>query len=480
MRVMNWNIEALSNAKLSVPGMPAAIARTVAAANVDILIVLEVKMTRVANAMTTLSNALNVADGGGNNWRGYFLSRRTGGEYYCVFVRNLDLVRPVFPQAGVGPSGATGDPLRNLKQNVFEAWPSANWAATAYPFGGPAAPPLPPIPLCDLYATRPRARAAQRANFGGQTVGNGGYSLGRGFRMPALALFWAHTAAGNDYLLPFVMCHYAAMRGRRARNILAQSQVYQLMYLHIAQLFNSNATGAGTSGYLDVLNAAGGNTAVRVQEVCFTGDFNLDFLENNAGGATHLARTNRGAYDGLTATQQQGGSTGPGAPTALPGAAGPVPALPYGPPWPAAPSASIIYQQRLRAAVTTQGTIQQTFPLPAPLPVIPPAPYGSAAFDNFFYGGTQMSGALPLVGLDAGQAIDVPASIVQGAPAAANQINLATVAANYAVRARPKNANNAPSLRAAGPPPALTADDRLIGSRLVSDHLPVLLDFALP
>jgi hypothetical protein len=28
--------------------------------------------------------------------------------------------------------------------------------------------------------------------------------------------------------------------------------------------------------------------------------------------------------------------------------------------------------------------------------------------------------------------------------------------------------------------PALTANDRLIGSRLVSDHLPVVLQFALP
>jgi hypothetical protein len=468
---MNWNIEQLSNRKLGVAGMPTAIARTVAAAQVDILLVLEVKKKQVGNAMTALSLALNAADGGGNNWLGYFLSRSTGGEYYCAFIRDLDQVRPVFPQPGVGPVGHEGDPLVNLKRNTFQIWPSADWATTAYPV--PGGNPL--IPLCDLFASRPRARQAKRSNFGGQTVGNGGYSLGRGYRMPALALFWVHTPAPHDYLLPFVLCHYAAVRGRRQRNILGQSQVFQLMFLHIAQLFNSDAFGAGTSGYLDVMTGVpAAHTAVQVQELCFTGDFNLDFLQNNAAG-NHLQKTNRSAYDGLTPTPEQGGSL---VPAALPGAAGPVPAVPYGPPWQVPPSTSTINQQRLKAGVTTQGTIQQRFPLPAPLPVIPPAPYGASAFDNFIYGGTQMSGAVPQVGNDSGESLDVPAAIVAGA-AGAGQIDLRTVAQQYALWGT-KNAGAAPNLQGGALAGPLSQDDRLVGSRLLSDHLPVVLDFNLP
>ena len=475
MRVMNWNIEQLSNAKLNIPGMATAIARTVVAANVDILIVLEVKMTMVHNAMQTLSAALNFEEGAGANpWTGYFLSRQTGGEFYCIFIRDLDLVRPVAPQAGIGPTGQSNDPLRDLKRNVFRIWPSANFGVTAYPVGVGK----PWIPLCDFWARRPNQRGGGLLNFGGQQLGGAGYALGRGFRMPALALFWVHTLAGNDYLLPFVVCHYGAVRGRRQRNILAQSQVFQLMYLHIARLFTSDAFGAGVGGYLDVLNAAGGHRAVRVQELCFTGDFNLDFLQN-ANGGTYQQLMNRNAYDGLTPTVQNGGSA---APAALPGAPGPPPVLPWGPPWPQAPSTDAINQQRLKAAVTTQGTMQRQWPLAIPPPgAPPPAPYADAAFDNFFYGGTQLSGAAVLAAPDAGQARNVPASITQAAPPGAGLINVAPVAAHYTL-AGTKNAVNAPSLQTAGLPmfAPLIPDDRLIGSRLVSDHLPVVLQFALP
>lgn len=40
---MNWTIEALSNRKLGGPGMAIAIARTFAAASVDILLLLDVR-----------------------------------------------------------------------------------------------------------------------------------------------------------------------------------------------------------------------------------------------------------------------------------------------------------------------------------------------------------------------------------------------------------------------------------------------------
>ncbi|WP_345575128.1 hypothetical protein [Nonomuraea rosea] len=469
---MNWNIEQLSAKKLNIAGLATAIARTIAVANVDIVLLLEVRLTNVNTAMTTLSKALNAAEPGaaGNNWRGYFLSWPTGRECYAALIRNLDLIRPVVVSSG--PIGTVAVPLRDLRRNVFKLWPSANWAATAYP----VAAARPALPLCDVFFTR--TRGVKRARFGGQTIANGGYALGYGFRLPALAMFWIHTAAG-DYLVPFVVCHYAAIRGAKQRNVLGQGQVAQLNQLHIAQLFNDNPAGAGAGGYLDVLDAVPAHQPIPVREVCFTGDFNLDFLNNLPNGG-NVAQTNSRALDALTPTPQGGGSA---TPPALPGVFGVPPALPYAGVLPPPPAAAQMPAQILRAAITTQGTIQRAYPLPNPAPASPPpAPYASAAFDNFFYGGTRLTSAAVAYGTgaaDAGEVVNVPANIVQGAPGAAGQIGLATVVAHYAALMK-KNAALAPNLQAAPGRAALIADDRLIGARLLSDHFPVVLTFTCP
>ncbi|MFD1538811.1 hypothetical protein [Nonomuraea guangzhouensis] len=469
---MNWNIEHLSDKKLTIAGMATAIARTIAAADVDIVLLLEVRQANVNTAMATLSNALNAAEPGaaGNNWRGYFLSQPTGSEYYAALIRDLDAIRPVV--VSTGPPGTVNQPLEDLRHNVFTLWPSANWAATAYP----VAAARPALPICDVFVTP--GRAAKRARFAGQTIANGGFALGNGFRLPALAMFWIHTA-GGDYLVPFVVCHYAAVRGAAMRNVLGQAQFAQLKGLHIAQLFNDNPAGAGTSGYLDVLDATNAHQAKQVEEVCFTGDFNINFLRNLPAG-NKLTRTNNAALGKLTPTPQRGGSATPPAPAGAPGA---VPALPYGAALPPPPTASQMPDQILRAAVTTQGTIQRAYPLPNPLPAgPPPAPYASAAFDNFFYGGTRLTSAAVAYGVgaaDAGQVVNVPANVVQGVAAAAGQIGLATVAAHYTGKAK-KNAALAPNLQLAPGGPALSAADRLIGARLLSDHLPVVLTFTCP
>jgi hypothetical protein len=480
IRVMNWNIESLSINKINIAGMTTAIARTVAAANVDILIVLEVKVTRVAAAMTAVSNALNAADGGGNNWRGYFLSYKTGGEFYCVFIRNLNLIRPMYVSAG--PPGTSPQPLTNMKANVFSIWPTPNWATNAYG-GGVFVQPYPRVPICDAWATPRNARAAKQVNFGGQPIGAGGYSLGRGYRLPGLALFWIHNAAG-DTVLPVLMCHYAAVRSRRQRNNLAQSQVNQMMNLQMPQYFNDQIPFNEASQWLQYRDAAGNIAFWNVNEICITGDFNLNFLENSGGvGATNIQLTNHFAYMGITPTIQQGGSAAPaaaaGVPVAMPGA-------PYAPPYGNAPVVNQIREQELRSAVTTQGTIMNQYPLqiPPPAPPPPPAPYVSSAFDNFFYGGARLNTAAPNFGtggVDSGEVMNVPNNIVmQGGVGAAGQVDLSAVAAHYAAT-NTKNAQNAPNLQvAAGGAAALDQNDRLVGARLISDHLPVILDFAVP
>ncbi|WP_152645043.1 endonuclease/exonuclease/phosphatase family protein [Kitasatospora griseola] len=465
---MNWNIEQLSINKLAVPGMLTAIAEIIVTARADIVLLLEVRLTQVESAMRQLSGALNGRDPGPThmNWTGYFLSRQTGGEYYAALVRNLDYIRPVV--VSTGPDGSRLHPLCDLRENTFAVWPTANWAATAYP----VAAARPSIPLCDVFATPRFDRPAKRRRtaFAGKPLAEGGFATGRGYRLPALAMFWVRTAVPGGHLLPFVICHYAAVRGHGQRNTLAQAQVAQLPHLHIAQLFNSNPAGPGTSGYLDVLDDARNHRAVRVQELCFTGDFNIDFLHNSAAG-DHLARVNRAAIAALTPTAERGGSA---APPAAPGVAGPVPPVPYAPPQPPAREIGTIGNQVLRAAVTEQGTIQREYPLPVPPP---PPPYASAAFDNFFYGGTCLVSAAQHPH-DAGEVINVPVRITQAHPAPPGQINLAATAGYYVIQLHKKNADNAPGLRLGAPP--LTDNERLIGARLISDHLPVVLEFNCP
>jgi hypothetical protein len=426
-----------------------------------------------------MSDALNAADGAGgnNNWRGYFLSYVTGGEFYCVFIRNLNLIRPMYIRDGDGPRGTSHDPLVDMRANVFSIWPSANWATDAYGLGV-FAQPYPRIPICDAWATPRRPRQAKKVNFGGQPIGAGGYSLGRGFRLPGLALFCIHTGAATN-AVPFLMCHYAAVRGRRQRNVLAQSQVNQLAFLQMPQYFNDHHL-VQQSYWLRYRDAGNNVLPWNVNQLCFTGDFNLNFLENlGGGGATNIQKMNHNAYLSITPTVEQGGSAPP--PNADAGNAG-VPPNPYPPPV-GAPSVDEIQQQSLRAAVTTRGTIMHRhYPLPLPPPGPPPPveTYVTSAFDNFFYGGALLNTAVRNVaaGNDSGEVRNVPNSIVQqGGAANVGQIDLSAVAAHYAAT-NTKNAQNAPQLQAAVG--GLDPSDRLIGARLLSDHLPVVLEFAVP
>jgi len=467
---MNWNIEKLSWNKIQINGMATAIARTVHSQNIDILVLLEVCTGNVVQTMNNLSNALNTL-AGVNNYKAAFISQVTGGERYGFIIKNLDLIRPLrlTPQAG-RPNGSSANPLNNLKKNSWSVWPSNIWTNTAYPVPGTR----PNMPLTDLYASNLTGR--KRNRFGGQAQSTGrGYSLGRGFRLPCLAMFMVHTATGN-YLVPVVCCHYAAVRG--GRNALAQGQVNQMKNIHIAQMFDDNPGVVGNhSHYINV-----DNNAERIQEIIITGDFNMDFLRNNNNG-NNIQRSNRRNYNSLTPTIEQGGSNLPIATPALPVL--PAPGLPFAPPFINGPFRYNINNQALKAAVTTQGTHLIRYRYFNSNIATTTADLKVAAFDNFFYGGTQASGATINFGTgnaDAGEVIDVPANIVQnGAAMAAQNINLSGVWAHYNVAQRKKNANIATDLGGIdGFALPLDVKDRLIGARLVSDHLPVVLEFNCP
>ncbi|MCY1017194.1 hypothetical protein [Pyxidicoccus sp. MSG2] len=489
IRVMNWNIQDLSWNKIQINGMATAIARTVVAQQVDILVVVEVCKTNVALLMNHLSAALNAAAGGGTAYQSWFLSHETGTEHYGFIVKDLGLVRPLRYQPNVNtPDGTAASPLRNLEQVRWTSWPDNNtWGQVPAPLPNP-----PRIPLVDIHSRRPRERQASAKQFRGQTLQHGGYSEGLGYRMPCLALFKVRTANGA-YILPIVCCHYAAVRSSTQNNFLAQSQVKQLPQLHIARLYskeqhlyvNPAQNPPPLSGHLDIDGGANPSPGTLVQNILFTGDFNLDFQSNSgAVNAAHIPRANRLAYDAITPTQEAGGSATPAAQpgNAPQGNAPNVPFTAFSDP----PVTSDILPQRLRAAVTTEGTIFREYDPanpPANVPVNTQVIRG-ATYDNFFYGGAQVRNTVGNFGVgnvDTGHVIDLAANIIQpGAVPAAGQIDVSGPAAHFAALGR-RNATHAPNLQAnvnANQP--LNNIDRWIGAGLVSDHVPVVLEFVCP
>jgi hypothetical protein len=480
---MNWNIQQLSWNKVRVPGMANAIARIIVGSNIDIVVIVEVttvNLNRIMDALTNAINALQPAP------RSYWLtSMTTGGEHYGFIVRGINIIRPL--EFADNPNAPGRIPTEGTANAPFTDLHALNWTTWPVAFPAPAPQPAPARPRMGLINTfvtpeNPRAGKIRKTDFGGQPTSLGGFSEGRGFRMPCLAIFVVRGPAGLTYL-PIVVCHFAAVRA--GRNFLAQQQVGQFAQLHIAQLFSSwdlnNMTRNG--GYLDIDGAA-----VAVTNLILAGDFNINFRRNNPNGG-NLSRTNYTALSNLTPTLGMGGSAGP---AATPGAAPAVPAVPFNA-FPLAPEAAEIVAQELRAACTTEGTILRKLPrlVPPPPPPAapntlppPPANIRGGALDNFFYGGNEVNTAIVNFGaggVDSGEIIDIPAHLEQpGAGGAPPNLAVNALQAHYAARHRKLSAH-APNLSGVnGVAPALTVNDRWIGARLVSDHLPIVIQIACP
>jgi hypothetical protein len=486
IRIMNWNIEKLSWNKVQLNDVANAIASVVVGSDIDILVIVEVQITHLNAIMTTLTNAIDLLQPMNPSY--WITSRQTNGEHYGFIIRNIDRIRPLtFAANALAPpdiptDGTSNAPFTNLHALNWTTWPTA--------FPNPVPPVLPVKPrmgLTNIFMApiHPRPTKIRRTMFAGQAVHQGGYSEGRGYRIPCLAIFVVQGPVGITYL-PIVVCHYAAVRG--GRNFLAQQQIAQLHQLHIAQLFSTtDAFNVRHGGYLAIDGAA-----VPVTNLLFTGDYNLDFRRNDPNGS-RVQKTNRAALSALTPTAQMGGSAHP---VATPGAALPVPVVPFNL-FPPAPEATEINHQDLRASCTTQGTILKKLPrllpppaLPNPPATLPPLPLTiiDGAIDNFFYGGTEANTAIVNFGpnqVDSGEIIDVPAHIEQAhAGGALPNFSISGLRAHYAAQGNPlvgtKYGALAPNLSGVAGGPVLTQYDRWIGARMVSDHLPVVLEITCP
>ena len=243
IRIMNWNIEQLSWNKIRIPGQANAIARVIHCNNADIAVLLELKKIHhqdICDAIVQALNALTTA-----NLYTYVVSNSTAGEYYGFIIRNLGVIRPLeFSRNPHAPApnitgfwGDENNPLDDLQQYLWRTWPAA------FPAPAPAQLPLRGrIGLVDLFAAPDDDSGAKRSKIEFRGQKRSGYTLGRGFRIPAMALFAVQGTAAC-YLIPVVCCHYAAVR--RGKNTLAQTQISQLPMLHIAQLFMDENGEAG-------------------------------------------------------------------------------------------------------------------------------------------------------------------------------------------------------------------------------------------
>ena len=467
VRILNWNIQQLGPTKVGVPGMLSALGRVIAGTNADVAIITEISAGTAVGTIVGLAAAANAEAGGGALYTARLLSHSTGGECYGVIIRDINVVRPVV--VSTGPIGDDAAPLGNLEENSFATWPNTFAAAGAIAPPYPLPPPR--LPLIDVFASTPPV-GRKRSRFAGRTLTNGGYSLGRGFRMPCLVMVAVNSPALATYLIPIMVCHLGAVRG--GSNALARGQIAQYKDTDIAQRFNAG-------GYIDLDGAA-----VQIQELVITGDFNVDFLRNAAVG-TKLQTGNRAALNHLTPTQAGGSSAGP---AALPGVPGGVPMVPFvAPPagWPPGPVTTDNPDLALRTAITNRGTMLR-FPQAPGVAAVPP--YDGACFDNFFYGGTQLAGgtvqAAPGVPAETGVIPSVPTAVVR-VPAAVGP-NVGPLWTHY---------NGLPLLPVGTPPlkrqwamwapnlnpeamAALTGEDRLVGGRFISDHLPTYIQANLP
>lgn len=492
---MNWNIERISDRKLAKAGMLDAITRTVVDQDIDILVLVEL-CGNTALAMNNLSNALNiragaVAGGAVNDYNHWYISKRTGNEYYGFIIKDSNLIRPlgfnvpayVPPQPGYNP-GTEEDPLTSLDVTRWTTWPDTfgNLANAYAPPAGIAAKPE--MPLIDLYA-RMVSDPNRDARFYGQPNRRNnqaarGNAEGNGARLPCLALFMVHGAA--DYLLPIIPCHYGA--SMEDVNPQALGQIGQLKALHISQLFDDTLPAPGPNSH----NITADGNPKQIREILFTGDYNVNFLDNDPARRTNsIKKRNSNALINITPTMEHGGSALPNV-VLRPVNAGQI----------AKRQISNIGGQALKAAVTDQKTHLIAINWntnPATL-----ADTRSKAFDNFFYGGTQLNQAVlnpgPVAAIDAGKVIDIPENVyTQHDPPAVVQdhhIDVEQLADTYYVNMinlfnrdpskrtviRLKKTNCARILAGRGAGPHnMSFLDRLFGARLVSDHLPVILEF---
>lgn len=476
---MTWNIERISRDKASVPGMLQAIGKIVANERPDILIILEVSAGTADTTMAAIAKAAESASedaGEPGKYLGWLSSYETGGECYGLLIRDLNVVKPVvvappnkLQKLHPPPNGENGSCLTNLDWNTFRTWhqpPSSM-------------PEREKLPLIDIYSKKRPIRKCARVGFGGKKESGNLNTLSRGFRMPCLMLF-SIQVAGRVYLLPIISCHLGAVRS--GANPLALGQVRQYNSFHICNMY-TNGKSLYSGGYLCI----DGNL-IRVQNLLLTGDFNIDFLLNISSAKLHsLSQRNNSALSTLTPTEAAGGSEKPAAipdkekfgdkPVSLPKL------FDVG-------ENAFYYEDLakldLRTGITKKGTMLK-HPVLDENAISSSSDLVDACFDNFFFGGKDLIGEAPnwnvqfLNRSDAAKVVDIIEYIDKDKDITAavkgmwsHYIKIINKETSKSIKHSSDSQNLNPTKTQ-----ALNWNDKLIGARFISDHLPIIIDFDL-
>lgn len=466
IRIMNWNIQQLSSDKARIPSMAKNIGKVIVKSRADIVLIVEVTSGCANVTMKLIAEATNaIARQGGdtNDYKAWIHSYNTGGECYGVLIRNLNVIRPIVVSGGPSGAGTNADDaaaLTNLDRNKFRTWLGTfRDLRNAYP-KLPDADRPDRLPLINVYASTAPGDGRNAEEFAGRALAAGGNSEGRGFRMPCLAMFEIRPLLrAETYFVPIVICHLGAVRG--GINHLAQGQIQQYKDTDIAQRFQAGR-------YVNL-----NNVARPVQNLIFTGDFNVDFLKNRDGG-DHEESTNRGSFNHVTPTAANGGLA---LPLAMPAAPiKPRPRPPFARPadgWPAGPKRTDIPVLALKAGVTTRGTIYKTSEDYGQSK--PPMAIG-ACFDHFYFGGADLADPLVYALANAGGA-----EVLDLMPLIGQDLDVTQLWRYFSDKdTRAANTRDGRYL-IEGVARGLHENlSRLIGARFISDHLPTVMQFNLP
>lgn len=276
---MNWNIQNFGRTKAGLNfnngDVVAAIAKTVADAEVDIFVMLEVNTTSEATARelaSTMREALQAAEQDLTLWEIAVISPNTGREFYAFFIRDrrvlepLPIVGPIIPQYN-SPPEVLGQmrPIANAifaeqlhDYDVLDAW---------FPLLAP-----------DVNYVLQAGRVL-------------GVPTWPAIRRPVLGLFHVKNVAGATSVLPIIACHFAP-----AATVASQ----QFRVLPFFSLLNGLAPQPSVLPVALNLIIGGVQGQHAPSYYALTGDFNIDYPAGAYAPITGNARDQLGATAHIT------------------------------------------------------------------------------------------------------------------------------------------------------------------------------------
>lgn len=471
LTVMSWNLQSFGEGRGNIEPLCESIAHIIVNGGIDLFIALELASKTGSRALASIARACQNIANAPDSYKYMQVSNATGNDMYGFLIRDLSVISfcSGIPCDGPNiPKGTLGDPLGAMTQSTWTTYaPPQTRPNQVYSTARPA---LLAEPFVKSSGSRPCN--ADKSTFGGQTVANGGLAQGGGTRLPTVTVFALNPQDQQTRsYIGIVALHSAAARSKG--NTLGGQQLKQLSGLDICQSY-----GVQKQDDLEI-------DAVTAQEIYIDGawralsnllvigDFNLDFEYTDPTRKQNKTEKDaRAAYAAMTPDRWKA----PGQQSAQPGTVGTH--MDGAPPAQKDPKQVLFLSNytlplQLKAAINTENTLLGTL---ADYDEIVanggnPKTFTSYSIDNIFFGGVQASSANRQQDGQYGTVGDLPNAILNGV------VDITPLAIYY-FGADVRSASQM-SMFDDNPKPNLTDRDALIGSRLISDHLPICLQFTI-